>query len=54
MQSTSVKLSELVNKVELQLCDNRKSLESIMINDHASGKSEFLPKPASISEDPVT
>ena len=53
VQSTSDKLSELVNKVESQLCDNRKSLDS-MINDHSLGKSEFLPKPASISEDSVT
>ena len=54
VQSTSVKLLELVNKVESQLYDNRKSLESIMINDHPTGKSNFFPKPASISEDSVT
>jgi len=47
VQSTNDKLSELVNKVELQLCDNRKSLENMM-NDHPSGKNEFLPKPASL------
>jgi len=53
VQSTSNKLSELVNKVESQLCDNRKSLESL-INDQSSDKSEPQLKPASISEDSVT
>jgi len=52
VHSTNQKLSEVVKKVELQLSDNRKSLEGIL-NDKSSDKSESPSKPASISEDSV-